>query len=139
MAEYPYVFKQAGLCCANDLEGCNEFCCNCNGCDYQSCRNNRNSLYNAISKEPPVYVNPAQKILKAADSNKDGVIDLKEAAGFVNKEVEVSGEVPDWFKRMDTNKDGVIQPVELDKDYYYGSGEEGEESSDIKVEVRLSK
>ena len=72
---------------------------------------------------------------KDADSNKDGVIDLKEAAGYVNKEVEVSGEVPDWFKRMDTNKDGVIQPLELDKDYYYGSGKEGEESSDITVEV----
>ena len=96
-------------------------------------------------------MNPAQKVVKgelyrivgydwfwisgslfptAADLNKDGVIDLKEAASFVNKEVEVSGEVPDWFKRMDTNKDGVIQPLELDKDYYYGSGKEGEESSD---------
>ena len=48
-------------CCADDLEGCNFFCHNCNGCDYHSCRN---SLSNAISKEAPVYENSAPKLMK---------------------------------------------------------------------------
>ena len=54
-------------CCADDLEGCNIFCHNCNGCDYHSCRNNlsnRNSLSNAISKKAPVYENSARKLMK---------------------------------------------------------------------------
>ena len=51
-------------CCADSLEGCNFFCCNCYGCDYHSCRKSRNNLFNAISKKAPVYENPAQKIMK---------------------------------------------------------------------------
>ena len=52
----------------------------------------------------------------AVDSNKDGVIDLNEAADYLKVEVK-SREVPDWFKNMDTSGDGFIQPKELDKDY----------------------
>jgi hypothetical protein len=26
--------------------------------------------------------------------------------------------VPDWFTSMDTNKNGVIDPLELDDDFY---------------------
>ena len=56
------------------------------------------------------------------DTNKDGVIDLQEAAEHLNRTAELSklrsGESPKWFERMDTNKDGLIQPLELDEDYY---------------------
>ena len=56
----------------------------------------------------------------AVDSNKDGVIDLIEAADYAKIEVK-SREVPDWFKKMDVSGDGFIQPLELDQDYYDGS------------------
>ena len=70
----------------------------------------------------------------AVDSNKDGVIDLSEAADYHKVEVK-SREVPVWFKKMDTNGDGYIQPLGLDRDYYYGSAQP--ERSDIRVHVNV--
>jgi len=133
LVKYPET-PWRGTCCADSLEGCNAFCCNCYGCDYHSCRKSRNNLFNAISKKAPVYENPAQKIMKAVDSNKDGVIDLSEAADYHKVEVK-SREVPVWFKEMDTNGDGYIQPLELDRDYNYGSAQP--ERSDIRVHVNV--
>jgi len=135
VVKYPeHVTRLRAECCADSLEGCNFFCCNCYGCDYHSCRKSRNNLFNAISKKAPVYENPAQKIMKAVDSNKDGVIDLSEAADYHKVEVK-SREVPVWFKEMDTNGDGYIQPLELDRDYNYGSAQP--ERSDIRVHVNV--
>ena len=71
----------------------------------------------------------------AVDSNKDGVIDLIEAADYRKLEQVKSREVPVWFKKMDTNGDGYIQPLELDKDYYYGSVQP--ESLDVRVHVNV--
>ena len=75
------------------------------------------------------------------DSNKDGVISLNEGARYLNKTEEVrglrNGDFPQWFQEMDENNDGLIQPLELDKDYYYGTEQEHEESSDLAVGVNV--
>ena len=69
-----------------------------------------------------------QWLFPVIDSNKDGIIDLNEAATYLNKAEEIkglkSGEYPQWFKQMDTNSDGKLQPLELDKDYHYDGSED---------------
>ena len=70
------------------------------------------------------------------DTNKDGAIDLKEAVIHLKHlnltEELANGELPEWFKDMDTNNDGLIQPLELDADFHQG-GEEPESENLVDV------
>ena len=80
-----------------------------------------------------------KNIFLEADINKDGAIDLEEAARHLNLIGELkqlkSGESPKWFMEIDKNNDGLIQPLELDKDYYKGIGVNVDLNVNVEFEI----
>ena len=66
---------------------------------------------------------------------------MTELARYLNKTEEVRGmkwgDFPQWFKEMDDNHDGLIQPLELDQDYYYGTEQELEAGPNVDVGVNV--
>jgi len=73
----------------------------------------------------------ARKMMRDGDLNADGALDIYEASelahvlGKITNDQRVEKrsvdlpvtDLPDWFKAMDTNMDGLIQGKELDRDY----------------------
>jgi len=106
-------------CCANGIGGCNIFCCNCDkGCHY--------TKWGPRKKRSAMRENVAKKIMKEADLSGDGNLDVIEAYDFLvahgkieeDSRVKRDAELPQWFKAIDYNQDGLIQPIELDHDIY---------------------
>ena len=66
--------------------------------------------------------------MEEADLNGDGRLDKEEAVEFlvVDRKLHInefsrvkrSTELPPWFVAIDTNANGFIEPLELDRDYY---------------------
>ena len=64
--------------------------------------------------------------LTVAGLGGDGNLDVVEAYDFLvaygkieeDSRVKRDAELPQWFKAIDYNQDGLIQPIELDHDTY---------------------
>uniref|UniRef100_A0AC34RH57 EF-hand domain-containing protein n=1 Tax=Panagrolaimus sp. JU765 TaxID=591449 RepID=A0AC34RH57_9BILA len=107
---------EARDCCT--VGPCNWFCCGCTEpCHSENCvvvapTKPASRLGKSLAVD---YLN-AKNIFDLVDANKNGVVEFKEAANYLNISFSIDERAihPKWFAEMDTNKDGVINPPEFD-------------------------
>eukprot|EP00092_Neocalanus_flemingeri_P000297 GFUD01000317.1.p1 GENE.GFUD01000317.1~~GFUD01000317.1.p1 ORF type:complete len:277 (+),score=51.32 GFUD01000317.1:16-846(+) len=102
---------------------CNPLCCSC----ASTCDVSKQTLQGTI------LIDSAKSIMDMADHDGDEQLSVAEASAFLHFMGEemnsnTSEEIPAWFKNMDVDDNGKIQPLELDPDFFFISSLEKNET-----------